>query len=212
MNGPEASIQPLITDNDNAAREEARHLRESSPLLPNDGFSVQSPLIAFTNEMSDGLGRVSQEDLSTHAPSNIDDIEMTEMLRRSSQGLSLAESEAPAFTREDPSEFSTRNSNERPIKSHQSLLSVPTLSGVGWKRSVQGLNRNWTAETLSYIVSILALAGLVTTFLAHQTKPLPQWPQLVTINSIISLFSLLMRAGVGVVLAEGNLTSHCWRE
>jgi hypothetical protein len=212
MNNPESSIRLPVTDTDNSAREEARHLRESSPLLPKKGFSVPSPLIAFTNEMSDGLGRIGREDLSTHAPSNIDEIEMTEVLRQSSQGLSLAASEAPAFTREDPSETSTRNSNERPIKSHQPQSLVPTRSGVGWKRSVQGLNRNWTAETLSYIVSILALAGLVTTLLAHQSKPLPQWPQLVTINSIISLFSLIMRAGVGVVLAEGNLKLHCWRE
>ncbi|KAF2994916.1 hypothetical protein E8E13_000457 [Curvularia kusanoi] len=63
--------------------------------------------------------------------------------------------------------------------------------------------KSWTLETCSYIISTLALAGLVTTLLAHQNKPLPQWPQLVTINSILSLFSLLIRACVGVVLAEG---------
>jgi hypothetical protein len=64
--------------------------------------------------------------------------------------------------------------------------------------------RSWTTETCSYMIAILALAGLVATLSAHQGKPLPQWPQLVTINSIISLFSLLMRACVGVVLAEGK--------
>lgn len=62
---------------------------------------------------------------------------------------------------------------------------------------------SWTAEAVSYLCAIAALAGLVATLLVHQNKPLPQWPQLVTINSIISLFSLVMRAGVGVVLAEG---------
>ena len=204
MSNTESSIRPLITDNNDAAGEEARHLHESSPLIPNEGFSAQSPLSAFANEMSDRLGHVGQEDLALHAPSSIDNIEMTEMLRQSSQGISLAVSEATVITREDPSQTSTRNSNERPLKSHQTQPSVPTRSGVGWKRAVRSLNWNWTAETLSYIVSILALAGLVTTLLAHQDKPLPEWPQLVTINSIISLFSLLMRAGVGVVLAEGN--------
>ena len=63
--------------------------------------------------------------------------------------------------------------------------------------------KSWTSETCSYIIATLALAGLVATLLVHQNKPLPQWPQLVTINSIISLYSLLMRACVGVVLAEG---------
>ncbi|KAJ8116651.1 hypothetical protein OPT61_g1971 [Boeremia exigua] len=71
------------------------------------------------------------------------------------------------------------------------------------QRSSGVWGKSWTAETGSYIISILALAGLTATLLVHQDKPLPQWPQLVTINSIISLFSLLMRACVGVVLAEG---------
>jgi hypothetical protein len=63
---------------------------------------------------------------------------------------------------------------------------------------------SWTTETCSYILAIIALGGLVATLLVHQGKPLPQWPQLVTINSIVSLFSLVMRACVGVVLTEGN--------
>jgi hypothetical protein len=79
-----------------------------------------------------------------------------------------------------------------------------------WTRCVQNAKRawngNWTAETCSYAVSITALAGLVATLLAHQNKPLPEWPQLVTINSIISLFALMMRTCVGVVLAEGMAT------
>jgi hypothetical protein len=83
-----------------------------------------------------------------------------------------------------------------------------TRIGIGWKRSQYAVKRmwekSWTAETLSWIASIMALIGLIATLCAHQSKPLPQWPQLVTINSIISLFSLIMRTCVGVVLAEGT--------
>jgi len=64
----------------------------------------------------------------------------------------------------------------------------------------------WTAETCSFVFAVLSLLGLVVTLFVHQNKPLPQWPQLITINSIVSLFSLLMRAGVGLVLAEGAFT------
>ncbi|KAF1848787.1 uncharacterized protein K460DRAFT_275609 [Cucurbitaria berberidis CBS 394.84] len=63
--------------------------------------------------------------------------------------------------------------------------------------------KSWTAETCSCIFAFLSLLGLIATLLAHQDKPLPKWPQLVSINSIVSLFSLLMRAGVGMALAEG---------
>lgn len=93
--------------------------------------------------------------------------------------------------RTDPAHFAGQPGRFTPAskRHHQSVTSI-------WGKS-------WTAETCSYIVSILALAGLTATLLVHQNKPLPQWPQLVTINSIISLFSLLMRACAGVVLAEG---------
>jgi hypothetical protein len=64
--------------------------------------------------------------------------------------------------------------------------------------------KSWTAEACSLVLSVLTFAGLVATLLAHQNKPNPKWPQLVTINSIILLFSLLMRAAVSLVLAEGE--------
>jgi hypothetical protein len=37
--------------------------------------------------------------------------------------------------------------------------------------------------------------------MAHQNRPLPDWPQIV---SIVSLFSMMIRAGVSMVLAEGT--------
>jgi hypothetical protein len=67
--------------------------------------------------------------------------------------------------------------------------------------------KSWTTEICSYFVAILLLDGLIATLSSHQSKPLPQWPHLVTINSIISLFPLIMRVCVGVVLAEGRLPS-----
>lgn len=63
--------------------------------------------------------------------------------------------------------------------------------------------RGWTAEILSCLFALLSLLGLVATLMAHQDRPQPQWPQLVNLNSIISLFSLFIRTGVGAVLAEG---------
>ena len=70
-------------------------------------------------------------------------------------------------------------------------------------RIAQLWERGWTAEAFSCIFALASLAGLIVTLLAHRNKPIPEWPHLVTINSIVSLFSLLIRGGVGFVLAEG---------
>ncbi|KAI2483559.1 DUF3176 multi-domain protein [Pyrenophora tritici-repentis] len=87
------------------------------------------------------------------------------------------------------------------------MAAIPRGIGRGWTRFSNGSSRmwkkGWTAETFSCIFALLALLGLVATLLAHQDKPLPDWPQIVGINSIVSIFSMLIRAGVGMVLAEG---------
>jgi hypothetical protein len=134
--------------------------------------------------------------------------------RRSSQGSILAADEALPVTNEECSNGKKTKRTQTPAQPRR-LFTVAHMS-LDWKRSLQAVNRmwskSWTAETCSCMVSILSLAGLVTILLAHQEKPLPQWPQLVTINSIISLFSMVMRACVGVVLAEGTLSAllaHC---
>lgn len=87
------------------------------------------------------------------------------------------------------------------------ISAIPRGIGRGWKRFSGGSSRiwrkGWTAETYSCIFALLALLGLVATLLTHQDKPLPDWPQIVSINSIVSIFSMLIRAGVSMVLAEG---------
>jgi hypothetical protein len=64
------------------------------------------------------------------------------------------------------------------------------------------MKKSWTAETTSFLFFVLSLAGVVAALVAHQGKHLPDWSQLIAINSILSLFSLLMRIGVSIVLAE----------
>jgi hypothetical protein len=87
------------------------------------------------------------------------------------------------------------------------FIKLATGIKVGYRSSTHAIRKSWkkswTVETFSFIFSVLTLVGLVATLSAHQGKPLPKWPQLITINSVLSLFSLIMRTGVSVVLAEG---------
>jgi hypothetical protein len=78
---------------------------------------------------------------------------------------------------------------------------------AGWTKSTHAISRfwkrSWTAETCGFTLSVLCLGGLIATLLTHQNKPQPKWPRFITINAVVSLFSLLMRTGVSVVLSEG---------
>lgn len=100
--------------------------------------------------------------------------------------------------------------------SKKSILMILARIYLGWRRCSKAVKRmwrkSWTTETFSFALSILTLAGLVTTLLAHQGKPFPEWPQLVSINSLVSLFSLLLRICVSVILTEGMSQSYRLRE
>jgi hypothetical protein len=72
-----------------------------------------------------------------------------------------------------------------------------------WSGVSRIFSYGWTAEVATCVFALLALAGLAVVLSRFEDRPLPDWPKLVTVNSIISIFALLIRASVGLVLAEG---------
>jgi hypothetical protein len=184
------------------------------PVLNASGNRVSEELRPFSPasmQSTSGISTTSRQSAleQCEPPNNCGD-EVGGSLRWARQTSLLSITKVPATTRRH-ARASIDTTRMQPAVQPRKC-SPPRLAQIGmvWKRCAQianrTWNRSWTAETCSYTVSIMALAGLVTTLLAHQNKPLPQWPQLVTINLIISLFALIMRAGVGVVLAEGMVT------
>jgi hypothetical protein len=218
MERAHSPVQPLLY-----ARDEHGRQNNDGPLPTNvttgtpenfgENVGDVSPLRG--NEARDEPGRFghgsplpTDEEPSIQVLLNDGDIEMDLVPRQSQQGLLLPNAEVPPIRREDSGDTRRTNIRQRAAQSKKRFPKALARIGLGSRRASQSTSRmctrSWTTETCSYMIAILALAGLVATLSAHQGKPLPQWPQLVTINSIISLFSLLMRACVGVVLAEGK--------
>lgn len=138
---------------------------------------------------------------------NVDGDRMIGESRHDAPERSLPHTNPPPHQEQPDSDVANSNHDQSTIYSPKQHPMAMAHQGSKWTRGLRKVsrmcNKSWTAETLSFIVSILILAGLVATLLKHQHKPLPQWPRLVNINSIILQFSLLMRSCVGVVLAEG---------
>ena len=87
---------------------------------------------------------------------------------------------------------------------HQGLVRPLTLRNkyeLPWLDSLG--NRTWVIEIGSCLVSSIALAAVVTTLAMHQDKPLPQWPSLITINSLVAVFTAIMKAGLLMPVSEG---------
>jgi hypothetical protein len=73
------------------------------------------------------------------------------------------------------------------------------------KHESRDLGRHlWIAEILSYTLALVALAAIVITLALHNNKPLPQWPSLISINSLVAIFTSILKAAMLLPVAEGN--------
>lgn len=72
-----------------------------------------------------------------------------------------------------------------------------------YDKLTQHLDRYWLLEILSLLLATLAFAAIVITLGIHRDKPLPQWPSLISINSLVAIFTAIMKATLMVPVVEG---------
>jgi Protein of unknown function (DUF3176) len=65
------------------------------------------------------------------------------------------------------------------------------------------LLRIWWLEFLCCVLFVGALAAVVITIYPYEGRPLPQWPYRLTINSLISVYMVILKAAMLLVAAEG---------
>ncbi|KAF4545037.1 uncharacterized protein LTHEOB_5448 [Lasiodiplodia theobromae] len=60
----------------------------------------------------------------------------------------------------------------------------------------------WLTEILAYFVSLIALAAIIITLATHDGHPLPDWPFRISINALISVFAVILKATMMIPVAE----------
>ena len=63
--------------------------------------------------------------------------------------------------------------------------------------------KNWWIEFSACLIFVFALIAIIVTLRPHQNKPLPQWPYSISINSLISIYVVILKAAILLVTAEG---------
>ncbi|KAG8631205.1 hypothetical protein KVT40_000345 [Elsinoe batatas] len=63
--------------------------------------------------------------------------------------------------------------------------------------------RTWAYEVAACCISAITLAGVVILLWTRQNKPLPDWPALITLNSIIAVLTTIMKGSMIFAVAEG---------
>lgn len=136
-------------------------------------------------------------DYSTHSPisdaqsqsngrtlAEPDEISPQDIHQTSSEGL----------TDETEKQLSAINGYGTPAAEHQSNLKASVL-----KHSL----RTWWLEFLTCGLVLIALVAMTITLILHQDRPLPDWPYRLSINSLISIYVVVLKSGVLLIIAEG---------
>lgn len=62
----------------------------------------------------------------------------------------------------------------------------------------------WWAEILTSLIMLLALMAIILILALHENHTLPSWPFSITLNSLISIMVVIMKATMLAILASGN--------
>jgi hypothetical protein len=62
----------------------------------------------------------------------------------------------------------------------------------------------WWGEILVSIIMLLALMAIILILALHEHHTLPSWPFSITLNSLISIMVVIMKATMLAILASGN--------
>ncbi|MCJ1466696.1 hypothetical protein MMC07_005316 [Pseudocyphellaria aurata] len=76
------------------------------------------------------------------------------------------------------------------------------------------LSYAWVLEISSIGIAILTLAAMYITLAMHRDRPLPHWPGLISINSLIAIFTVILKVTLMMPVAEGvgQLKWHWFQE
>lgn len=65
----------------------------------------------------------------------------------------------------------------------------------------------WWMEIIACVLVLLAILAIVLTLALHQNQPLPDWPFGISVNSLVSIFVVILKGGILLILGEGFSTA-----
>ena len=87
------------------------------------------------------------------------------------------------------------------------IAALPTRRRIT-SRILSLMNDVWAWEILSCVLATTCLIAIVATLAVHQDHPLPQWPNYISINSLIAIMTAIMKASLMVPIAEGTFSIY----
>lgn len=74
-----------------------------------------------------------------------------------------------------------------------------------WKHGRRWCRNGWVAEGCGWVLACGALSAMIGVLHRLDGRPLPDWPRYITVNALVSLFTILLKFGLGLGLSNGKL-------
>jgi hypothetical protein len=71
-------------------------------------------------------------------------------------------------------------------------------------RSQLDFLKPWWMEISACVLVLLAIIAIVLTLAIHHNQPLPNWPFGISVNSLVSVFVVILKGGMLLILGEGS--------
>lgn len=155
-----------------------------------DTFSFQEPVSPLLEEPERSPSRTIQD--SSSAP------EIIEHARKQP-----STSEWQAYTKLPPSPSKESNGGLGPGK--VATMKEPRFAKVSPQRLwLRAWRYGWTADGVGCTLAVISLMAIFITLRLHAHKPIPDWPFGISINALIAIFSVILKAGVALPLSNGK--------
>lgn len=84
---------------------------------------------------------------------------------------------------------------------------LPEAPILGGKLKDSFLNF-WWQEFIACAAMVLSIVGISITLAVHNGQPLPKWPIKLTLNTVISILVVILKATMLAILTSGKISSH----
>lgn len=78
----------------------------------------------------------------------------------------------------------------------------PGSTSTMYQKLMAGCNDHWVWETSGCVLALACLTAIIIILALRQDLPIPDWPSAISINSLVSIFTAVMKAAIMLPVAE----------
>ena len=105
-------------------------------------------------------------------------------------------------TPSDPKQMSEAQGDVEPSSEYDDLILQSIMPKKFRYCTKSTVNLIWLPEIASFLFALLALVAIIILLAARKDKPLPKWPSLLNINSLVAIFSSISKAALLLSISE----------